>query len=63
MGSHTLAHAVDPAATGCRCQMSDIKTCVICNRWLDSERIHTDTCSSVCRNRLMKAQRNETEES
>jgi hypothetical protein len=49
---HTLQHALE----GCACAMCDITTCVICGKWLDRQREHTDTCGERCFKRLLKKQ-------
>jgi hypothetical protein len=48
MTKHTLAHALRPAETGCRCNKADIRTCVICGKWLAQGRPHVDTCGERC---------------
>ena len=54
--AHTLHHALFPAEYECRHSMADIIVCVICNRWLDPERRHVDTCNR-CFPVLLKLQR------
>jgi len=50
---HTLQHALD----GCTCDMKTITNCVICEKRLDRDRTHTDTCSETCFRALLKKQR------
>ena len=54
---HNLAHALRPADADCRHDMREIDTCVICNRWLDPNRTHVDTCGQRCFKRLLEMQR------
>lgn len=57
MTPHTLAHALEPAATNCRHAMADILTCVICNTYLNPGRTAVDTCGARCYRRLLQLQR------
>jgi hypothetical protein len=59
MTEHTLAHALYPADTGCKHDMADIHTCVICNRWLKPDRDKVDTCSKSCLRTLSELQQTE----
>lgn len=53
---HTLGHALNPAATGCRCDMAQITHCVVCERQLKAERTHVDTCGDACFTKLRRWQ-------
>ena len=53
---HILAHALNPAETGCRCDMKDITNCVLCERRLAPDREHVDTCGEPCFKRLRTMQ-------
>jgi len=52
---HTLEHAL----RGCDCQMADIHNCVICEKRLDPERKHVDTCGEPHYRQLLELQRHE----
>lgn len=49
---HTLEHAL----RGCGCSMRDVINCVICERRLDPDRQHVDTCGEKCFNKLLRIQ-------
>lgn len=55
--THTLNHVFE----GCRCDVKDILTCVICGGTISlrrtSEQRHVDTCSERCYRRFLKLQR------
>lgn len=56
-GTHTLAHALRPAETGCRHDKKDITTCVICGQRLKPGRVCVDTCAGNCFRQLRKMQK------
>lgn len=59
--THTLEHALAPEASGCRCNMRDISTCVICGTPLRAQRNEVDTCSKVCTRKLLQLQQSEAD--
>lgn len=50
---HDLSHAIN----GCACRMQAIVNCVVCERRLEPDRDHVDTCSEGCFRKLLQLQR------
>jgi len=55
--NHDLQHALSAKTSGCRCNMSDITNCVICEKKLMMLRDEVDTCPGACTKRLLELQR------
>lgn len=57
MSAHDLEHALYAHASGCSCKMAEITNCVICEKRLEPDRQHVDTCGPRCFSKLCERQR------